>query len=149
MTPLPPPISIRSLHTAHHSFHKPKVITLPKLGRSIKKIIWGKKGNTFLEPACHRRAWRRRSIGCRGSASPRGRGDPNLHSTCRVGTKYYIILQKKKKTGGGLGISAVFPISLLIFVLSCMTKMPYFCICNHALAAFPAATEPPPHPAAS
>lgn len=149
MTPPPAPISIRSLHAAHHLFHISKVITLPKLGCLIKKITSGGEGNTFLELTCHCRAWCHRGAGRRGSASPRGRGDPDLHSTCRVGIKYYIILQKRNKPSGGLCISAAFPISLLIFVLSCMTKMPYFCLCNHIQATFPAAPKPPPCPAAS
>lgn len=149
MTPPPAPVSVRSPHAAHHPFHKPKVITLQKTGCLIKKLFQGKKGNTFLEPACHRRAWHRKGVGCRGSASPWGRGDPNLQSTCRVSIKYYVILQKRNKTSGSLCIDTAFPISLLIFVLSCATKMLYFCICSHTPATFLMAAKPPPRPAAS
>lgn len=51
MTPPPAPISIRSLHAAHHLFHIPKVITLPELGCLIKKITWaGGKEILFWSP---------------------------------------------------------------------------------------------------
>lgn len=145
MTPPPAPISVRSLHTAHHPFHQPNVITLPKLGCLIKNNIQGKKGNTFLEPVRHCRAWCHRGVGCQGSASPWAGVTLTSIGYASSITSFY-----RKETKQVVVHASVQLFQYLCsFLYSCMTKMPYFYICSHTPAAFPAATKPPPHPAVS